>query len=195
VGFNEDTRRQFVFNFAFLTPMTFREFHYRWSVDLKSSPESLWPFIADTNRFNRDTGLPSIVVDDDKKPLRNARRKVRLSIFGMDVEWEEQPFEWVVPVRFGIERIYSKGPMARMRALAELTPKEDGGTRVTYEIRATPKNLIGMVAIPTQLKLKTGPRVRATFQRYDELTSVGVDAGLSEVNFARSGSFAANCAG
>jgi class 3 adenylate cyclase len=162
--------------------MTFREFHYRWSVDLKSSPESLWPFIADTNRFNRDTGLPSIVVDDDKKPLRNARRKVRLSIFGMDVEWEEQPFEWVVPVRFGIERIYSKGPMARMRALAELTPKEDGGTRVTYEIRATPKNLIGMVAIPTQLKLKTGPRVRATFQRYDELASVGVDAGLSEAS-------------
>jgi hypothetical protein len=149
--------------------MTFREFHYRWSVDLKSSPDSLWPFIADTNRFNRDTGLPSIVVDDGKKPLRNARRKVRLSIFGMDVEWEEQPFEWVRPVRFGIERIYSKGPMARMRALAELTPKEDGGTRVTYEIRATPKNLIGVVAIPTQLKLKTGPRVRATFQRYDEL--------------------------
>ena len=159
--------------------MTFREFHYRWSVDLKSSPESLWPFIADTNRFNRDTGLPGISVDDDKKPLRNARRKVRLSIFGMDVEWEEQPFEWVRPVRFGIERIYSKGPMARMRALAELTPKEGGGTRVTYEIRATPKNLIGMVAIPTQLKLKTGPRVRATFQRYDELASVGVDAGLS----------------
>jgi class 3 adenylate cyclase len=160
--------------------MTFREFHYRWSFDLESNPESLWPFIADTNRFNRDTGLPSIDVDDDRKPLRNARRKVRLSIFGMDMEWEEQPFEWVRPVRFGIERIYSKGPMARMRALAELTPKENGGTHVTYEIRATPKNLIGVIAIPTQLKLKTGPRVRAAFQKYDELASVGLDASLSE---------------
>src|SRR6185369_6912483 len=147
--------------------MTFREFHYRWSVDLKSSPESLWPFIADTNRFNRDTGLPIINVDDDKKPLLNARRKVRLSIYGMDVEWEEQPFEWVRPHRFGIERLYNKGPMAQMRALAELSPLENGGTSVTYEIRAPPRNAVGTVAIPLQLKLKTGPAVRAAFQKYD----------------------------
>src|SRR5881397_2097485 len=134
--------------------MTFREFYYRWVFDLKSSPESLWPFVADTNRFNRDTGVPRIDVDRTRKPLRNARRKVRLSIYGMDVEWEEQPFEWVRPVRFGIERVYSKGPMARLRALAELTPTDNGGTRITYEVRATPRNAIGMVAIPFQLKLK-----------------------------------------
>jgi len=160
--------------------MPFREFHYRWVFDLKSSPESLWPFIADTNRFNRDTGVPRIDIEKDRKALRNARHKVRLSIYGMDVEWEEQPFEWVRPHRFGIERIYSKGPMAQMRALAELTPLENGGTRVTYEIRATPRNAVGTVAIPMQLKLKTGPAVRAAFQKYDELASAGVDASLSE---------------
>lgn len=160
--------------------MAFREFHYRWVIDLKSNPESLWPFVADTNRFNRDTGVPRIDVDTSRKVLRNARRKVRLSIYGMDVEWEEQPFEWVRPVRFGIERVYSKGPMARMRALAELTPTETGGTRVTYEIRATPKNVVGMFAIPLQLKFGTGPRVRAAFRKYDELAASGVDASLSE---------------
>jgi class 3 adenylate cyclase len=98
----------------------------------------------------------------------------------MDVEWEEQPFEWIRPLRFGIERVYSKGPMARMRALAELTPKEGGGTTVTYEVRATPRNPIGIVAIPFEIKFKAGPRFRAAFKKYDELASSGVDAALTD---------------
>ena len=162
--------------------MAFRELQYRWVFDLKSSPEDLWPFVADTNRFNRDTGVPPIEVENGRKPLRNARRKVRLSIYGMDLEWEEQPFEWVRPLRFGIERIYSKGPMARMRALAELTPNSDGGTRVTYEVRALPGNLIGTVAIPLQMKFKTGPKSRAAFRKYDQLASQGIDPLLSNTS-------------
>src|SRR5436190_9807413 len=160
--------------------MPMRDFHYRWVFDLKSSPEQLWPFVTDTNRFNRDTGIPKVTVDQTKNPLRNARRKVQLSLYGMDVEWEEQPFEWVRPLRFGIERVYSKGPMTRMRALAELTPTDTGGTRVTYDLQATPRNLIGLIVIPLQLKYKTEPGFRTAFQKYDELASAGVDARIGE---------------
>src|ERR1044072_6819918 len=113
--------------------MSFRELHKRWEFDLKSSPERLWPFIADTNRFNRDTGVPEIEVETGQKKLRNARRKVRLSIYGLPVEWEEHTFEWVRPFRFGIERVYNKGPLARLRVLAELTPKDNGGTHLVYQ--------------------------------------------------------------
>ena len=141
--------------------MSFREHHHRWEFDLKSSPESLWPFVADTNRFNRDTGVPAIDVEDGRKRLPNARRKVRLSIYGLPVEWEEQPFEWVRPERFGVERIYSKGPMARLRVHAELKPKSGGGTHMTYELWATPRNVVGSVAIPLQINVVIGPRLRA----------------------------------
>lgn len=149
--------------------MSTREFHYRWKFDLKSSPERLWPFIADTNRFNRDTGVPRIDVEKDEKRRPNARRKVRLSIYGMPLEWEEQPFEWVKPSRFGIERVYSKGPMARLRVRAELNEKADGGTDLTYELWATPRNLIGAVAIPSQIKFITEPRFRSAIREYDKL--------------------------
>jgi class 3 adenylate cyclase len=160
--------------------MAFREFHFHWIFDLKSSPESLWPFISDTNRFNRDTGVPKLQIDTRNKPMRNARRKVRLSIYGMDIEWEEQPFEWVRPLRFGIDRVYSKGPMGHMRVLAELTPGADGGTRVTYDVWATPRNFLGLVAIPLQIKLQTYPRFRTAFNKYDELASAGTHADLAQ---------------
>jgi class 3 adenylate cyclase len=172
--------------------MSNREFHFRWTFDLKSSPERLWPFIADTNRFNRDTGVPRINVEKAQQRRRNARRKVRLSIYGMPVEWEEQPFEWVKPVRFGIERVYSKGPMARLRVRAELNEKPDGGTYLIYELWATPRNLLGTVAIPSQVKLVVAPRFRAAIQEYDKWAadSAGAvpreaDTSLSSFDFTR----------
>jgi class 3 adenylate cyclase len=158
--------------------MSFREHHSRWEFDLKSSPESLWPFVADTNRFNRDTGVPNIEVEEGKKRLPNARRKLRLSIYGLPVEWEEQPFEWVRPSRFGVERVYSKGPMARLKVLAELLPKPEGGTHMTYELWATPRNLVGSVAIPLQLSMVIGPRLRAAIQKYDDLASAETETEL-----------------
>lgn len=151
--------------------MSLREYHSRWEFDLKSNPESLWPFVADTNRFNRDTGVPKIEVEAGHKRLRNARRKVRLSIYGLPVEWEEQPFEWVRPARFGIERVYSKGPMGRLRVLAQLTPKPEGGTHMTYELWARPRNVLGSVVIPLQLNLVIGPKLCAAIQKYDAVAA------------------------
>jgi hypothetical protein len=37
------------------------ELVFRWEWQLRSSPEQLWPFVSDTDTFNRDTGLPSLV--------------------------------------------------------------------------------------------------------------------------------------
>ena len=159
--------------------MSFREFHYRWEFDLESSPEQLWPLVADTNRFNRDTGVP--VVETLSVPgtsLKNARRKLRLSAFGIPVEWEEQPFEWVRPARFGVVRRYSKGPIEELRVLAELTPGETGseipaGTKLIYQVWAKPKNVLGLIAIPIQIGLLSARNFAQTFRAYDKSASQG----------------------
>src|SRR6266699_4534535 len=104
--------------------MTFREFHYRWEFNLESTPEQLWPLVADTNRFNRDTGVPAVeALKNQGKNPKNARRFLRLSVLDMPVEWEEQPFEWVRPSRFGVVRRYTKGPIADLRVVVDLTPR------------------------------------------------------------------------
>src|SRR5690349_18861690 len=128
--------------------MSYREFHYRWEYDLKSTPEQLWPFVADTNRFNRDTRIPSLDTTGESQRTARGRLRLRLFAFGMPVEWEEEPFEWVRPWRFGITRRYFKGPLAELRVLAELTPLQTGGTKLVYQVWATPKTPLGLVIIP-----------------------------------------------
>jgi hypothetical protein len=81
--------------------MHYPEFHYSWEWRLRSTPEQLWPFVTDTNRFNRDVGLPA-VHRAGEETRENARQDLRLSRLGVQVEWEEEPFEWVRPYRFGV---------------------------------------------------------------------------------------------
>lgn len=166
--------------------MSFRELHKRWEFDLKSSPERLWPFIADTNRFNRDTGVPEIEVERGQPRLPNARRKVKLTIHGLPVEWEEQPFEWVKPVRFGIERKYSRGPLARLRVLAELTPNSAGGTHLVYQLWSTPRNLPGALAVSVQLALIVSRRFREAVQKYDAAAIAGASVPASQPSTSQS---------
>jgi class 3 adenylate cyclase len=153
-----------------------RELHYHWEYNLKASPEKLWPFVADTNRFNRDTGVPSVEPAKTKRQrLRNARRRLSLSMYGMAVEWEEQPFEWIKPDRFGVSRSYSKGPITEMRALAELQPGVEGGTKLSYDVRMKPRSLVGGFLVSWQMKLSSARRFAAAFRKYDELASAELE--------------------
>ena len=105
--------------------MTFREYHKRWEFDLKSSPERLWPFIADTNRFNRDTGVPQIEVDvTPTNDFATRAAKYDSRFFGLPVEWEEQPFEWVKPFVLVSNASTAKARSHDCECAAELTPKD-----------------------------------------------------------------------
>jgi class 3 adenylate cyclase len=165
--------------------MPYREFHYRWEFDLESSPEQLWPLVADTNRFNRDTGVPAVeTVGVGAKALKNARRRLRLSAFGIPVEWEEQPFEWTRPTRFGVTRRYTRGPITELRVLVELTPRQAAadanpghdyaaGTKLVYQVWAKPRNVIGLVAIPIQIGVLSARSFARTVREYDDLAKQG----------------------
>jgi len=154
--------------------MRYPEFHYRWEYILQADPETLWPLVADTNRFNRDTGVPSIQRRNaPDEPLVNARRRLRLFRFGVPVEWEEEPFEWVRPFRFGVSRRYLSGPVAEMRTLADLTPLGDGRTRLVYEVWARPRNPLGLIGIPVQIGILSARAFKAAFKRYERFAMQG----------------------
>ena len=120
--------------------MAGKEFYYHWKWRLAASPEKLWPLIADTNRFNKDTGLPPVIKVDAQDRLPNARRRLSFSKMGVTVVWEEEPFQWIEPRRFSVVRRYTSGPIAEMRVLAELESQDGEGTDLSYQVWARPRN-------------------------------------------------------
>ncbi len=151
-----------------------KEFHYRWEYDLRADPQALWPLVSDTNRFNRDAGLPDVARRRaELEPGGVARRRLRLSKFGVGVEWEEEPFEWVRPFRFGVVRRYKTGPIAEARVTAQLSEREGGGTHLVYDVTARPRGALGRAVIPLQVGRVSARRFAEVFRRYDALALAG----------------------
>ncbi|HEX7797758.1 MAG TPA: DUF5939 domain-containing protein, partial [Vicinamibacterales bacterium] len=153
-----------------------RTFHYRWEWQLRSSPDVLWPLVTDTNRFNRDVGVPhversggSLASDGLTESKGPGWRRLHLVRFGIPIEWEEEPFEWTRPSRFGVMRRYVSGPVATMRVLVELTPSSSGGAILTYQVWAEPRNALGLFAIPVQIGSLSARRFERTIRHYDQL--------------------------
>lgn len=146
--------------------MADKEFHYRWEFEMKASADALWPYVSNTNRFNIDTGVPAVRVQRE-----SGERRLSLRKFGVEVEWDEQPFEWVRPYRFGVLRTYSKGPVAEMRVRVEMKPRDGGGTTLSYEVWAQPGNALGLIAIPFQVGVLSRRSFAKVLRRYDDLAS------------------------
>lgn len=85
-------------------------------VPIRSSAEALFPFVSDTERMNRALGYSSLTIrpfDGDKG--ESARFLVRTRVGGLDVEYEEAPFEWETPKRFSVLRRFRSGLLATYR--------------------------------------------------------------------------------
>jgi class 3 adenylate cyclase len=142
------------------------EFHFSWQWDLKSAPEAIWPYVSDTNRFNRDTGQPEIEMLDNRMGTRHLRMKLPI----LRVEWEEEPFEWTYPYSFGVLRTYSRGPIDEMRVQVTFDPRPDGGTRLTYQTWIRTNNILAQLGIPFVIGVIAKNRFEKAFRYYDKIT-------------------------
>ena len=147
---------------------------FSWTWDLRAPPAALWPLVSNTDRFNRDCGytsvtvIPPMVREGSAPPIpTQPSRRLRAIKAGVVIEWDEFAFEWHEPRRFAFERNYHRGPLARMPMSCDLVELPGGGTRLTYAMTLTPRNLIGRLSLP----LVIGRQVRAiterVFRRYE----------------------------
>ena len=146
-----------------------QEYYYQWTWELSASPEALWPLVSDTNRFNRDTGLPSMKL----LGIQNGVKRVKFDLPIVRVEWEEEPFEWTYPYRFGILRRYRTGPLLEMRVDCRLERLSPAGTRLTYQAWIKPRNIFGIVGIPIVIGMYSRQRFGEAYKLYDRIASRG----------------------
>lgn len=156
--------------------MTKQQLYYCWEWQLRSSPQAFWSFFADTNRLNRDTGVfpvAKVVADDGRH--QNAYRHLRYRLpVPLAVDFEEEPFEWIYPYRYGVTRRFLKGPVDSMRILAELTPRDDGGTHLTYQVWLEPGNFLGRLAAAVAIGYVAPRRFARAVQQYDQMVHENV---------------------
>ncbi len=157
--------------------MPYLEQHFRWTFELRAPPVALWPLVSNTDRFNRDCGYPPVTVvpasaDAGPKPVTNARR-LRARVAGMTIEWDELAFEWLAPHRYGVERTYLSGPVAKMLMFCELAPGAASGTTLTYDMRLTPSSLFGRLALPFSIGKQARVTTERVFRKYDGFALAG----------------------
>ncbi|GAB4580408.1 MAG: hypothetical protein Fur0022_31490 [Anaerolineales bacterium] len=151
----------------------YKEFHYKWEWDLQSTPENLWPLVADTNRFDRDSGTPNLKILNKDRAMPNAGVRAQFRKYLFLFEYEQEAFEWTYPRFFTVTRRYTKGVMSKLRILANLTPLPAGGTRLTYEVWVTPANLLGLLGIPFQIGFLYRQTFGNSFIKYDRMVHSG----------------------
>ncbi|MBS2013738.1 MAG: serine/threonine protein kinase [Deltaproteobacteria bacterium] len=143
--------------------------HIVWSWRLASSPAALWPFVANTERFNRAVGLSPVHFTDEPQPEGGSHRTGELKVLGMALRWREYPFEWIKDREHSVFRWYRSGPLAALWNHVTLTPLEGGGTELRHEIWLSPRGVFGQVAAFVELDRKLGPAVDRFYRHLDEV--------------------------
>ncbi|MCA9955414.1 MAG: adenylate/guanylate cyclase domain-containing protein [Anaerolineales bacterium] len=146
--------------------------YYRWEWQLQANADAFWPFFADTNRLNCDTGIfPVEVLPGRNGEDVNGRRRLKFRL-PLPIVWLEEPFEWVAPHQYGVMRRYENGPLRSLEILATLTPRPGGGATLVYETWSEPRNILGVLAQPIALGLIAPRRFDKAVRTYDKVAAI-----------------------
>ncbi|MBK8900948.1 MAG: adenylate/guanylate cyclase domain-containing protein [Anaerolineaceae bacterium] len=152
--------------------------YYRWEWQLQAEADAFWPFFADTNRVNRDTGVfPVEELPGPDGVGINGRRRLKFRL-PVPIRWVEEPFEWVAPHQYSVLRRYENGPLRSLEILATLTPRPDAGSTLVYETWAEPRNILGVLAQPIALGLVAPRRFDRAVRAYDRVAALAAAPAL-----------------
>lgn len=144
---------------------------YRFELALASPPSRLWPLISNTERINRAAGLPQITFEEVASPKSAARKLVRFRVLGMDIAWEEHPFEWVFEREHSVVRQHCSGPLLWLKNHVTVASRSGGGTTLVHEVTVMPRGALGVVSAFFEIQWKLGKRLTTVYQRLDEIAA------------------------
>ncbi len=136
--------------------------------DLQSTPQSLWPFVSNTERLNHAIGLPAVEYRTVKDPELGLRKFGSFRMSGVRIAWEEHPFEWIEGSRMGILREFESGPLKWFLSVVTLESLPGGGTRLAHQVRIEPRNVLGRVITTVEADWKGFKNLDRVYRRIDQ---------------------------
>jgi len=112
---------------------------YHWQFSLKSSIEDLWPLISDTNLLFSQLKLPKVKQTAISRSEKKGFLQLASDNFRSYNVWEEEPYHWEKPYRFGTKRYYKVGFISSLRFSVDLDPADEG-TRIQLKLWVEPRN-------------------------------------------------------
>ena len=150
-----------------------------WEWRFAASPETLWPILADTARFNEAMGLPRYAIHEEPQPDGSVRRTGSVHRFGLTLSWEEGVPEWVAPRRFSHERCFPSGPLKRAATEITIDPDGDGSAScVRYCVRLDPRSWVVALVLRLGPLKHLGRLIDRLFRQAAEFAIAGRDTGL-----------------
>ncbi len=151
--------------------------------ELPSSPDQLWPYVADTERLNRAIGLPSVKYRTQKDPQIGLRRFGQIKLGLMNIDWEEHPFEWIEGQRMGVHRVFSSGPFKTFASFVSLELMPNGGSRLRHKVEIVPRNSFGKLLANIEIGWKAQKSLDRVYRRIDKyLQNKSSAAGSDQVD-------------
>jgi len=109
-------------------------------VGCASPVEAMFDVVSDTDRLNRESGLPEISFAPAEKG--SSRKIVKSSLGPLVLEYSEHPWEWVRPERIHVRREYRNGPLTILDVHFDFAA--DGqGSNVAVRLKGQPRPLMG----------------------------------------------------
>ena len=155
--------------------MADRTLHFTWRWDMPAPPERVWPLVADTHSFNRAIGERPWDFEEAPEPEGGSVRTGSLRVLGVEITWEEHPFQWSEPRDFSILRVFHNGPFRQILSHLELEPTEAGCT-LTYSLEAQPRSIFWDPVVRYYIGVHTRQRFSRVFGDLARYLSVGSEA-------------------
>lgn len=108
----------------------------------------VWGIVSDTNRLNQYIGLFPVNFEPFTTRTQRLVRKAKGKAFGLiEIEWEENVFEWVRNSFYSVERNYTKGPVERVIWKVSLEKVSEHETNIMLAGVFEYRSIIGKVAL------------------------------------------------
>jgi class 3 adenylate cyclase len=155
---------------------------YEMEWELQATPEQLWPFVSNTEKMNRATGVGAVRFEIESTGAVASELTGSQRVKGLNLKWREHPYEWIEGSRHVVLRVFEKGVLRWYVAEVQLERLAGGGTRLRNTIRLEPRGLIARVLSRWEIGVKYRRKLEKVYTRLDRLLSAGVPPQIDPID-------------
>jgi serine/threonine protein kinase/class 3 adenylate cyclase len=161
-------------------PNLVQKYALEW--ELKASPEQLWPFISNTEKINRATGLAPVRFEIEAIEGNTSKTTGNQKVAGLSLKWREHPYEWIEGTRHVVLRVFEKGVLRWYVAEVSLEKLPGGGTKLRNTVMLEPRGLLARVLSRWEIGVKYKKRLDKVYTRLDNLLAAGVPPEIDPID-------------